>query len=427
MVVLSACFSPSQAEAIATAVGCVVGTSSTISDRGAITFTATFYRALAFGRSVGTAYEQACVALALEHPEDQEAANIVVRSDVDPARLRLVTPVDAGMSRRDAEGDGTSTAAPESGTLSTHARSTRTTPMYSLIVASELDAWDGRRYGMPLVRFCEHTTEGVRARFITLDEAAVRDLMTLPALLAYEEVHGRPARVARITRVVLGSNNELRFDFETVAGIPPITAELLSQMRWELDITDWEMNRTHWAIKEIDLMEVLREAGSLQGRHRADHSLDLLNSAAQPDIFPTVFAIPTAPRDPKLVAVMMPFSPDFSETYREIQQACEALGLHCERADTIWEETTIIQDVFNLIYRSAVTIVDLSGRNPNVMYECGIAHTLGRPVLPISRSVDALPFDLAHHRILSYLPNAEGLSLMRQKLENRLRSMTNIG
>lgn len=62
-------------------------------------------------------------------------------------------------------------------------------------------------------------------------------------------------------------------------------------------------------------------------------------------------------------------------------------------------------------------IVDLSGRNPNVMYECGIAHTLARPVLPISRSVDAFQFDLAHHRILSYLPNAEGLSQMRQKLK----------
>jgi hypothetical protein len=427
LVVLSACFSPIQAEAIAAAVGCVVGTRSTISERAAITFSSTFYRALAFGHSVKTAYEQARAALALEHFEDREAANIVVRGDIDPAQLRLVEPVDADARQREAESVAAPMEVRDLGTSPTQARSSRTTPMYSLIVTSEPAAWDGRRYGMPLLRFAEHTTEGVRARFITLDEPAVRDLMALPALLAYEEAHNRPARVARITRVVLSSHNELRFDFEPVMGIAPIPAELLSKLRWELDITDWEMNRTHWAIKEIDLMEVLREAGLLHGGRRTGGRLDLLNSGAQPEIYPTVFAIPTAPRDPKLVAVMMPFSHDFSDTYQEIQNACETLGLRCERADTIWEETTIIQDVFNLIYRSAVTIIDLSGRNPNVMYECGIAHTLGRPVLPISRSVEGLPFDLAHHRILSYLPNAEGLSQMRKKLESRLRSMTDTG
>src|SRR5207245_11466727 len=137
----------------------------------------------------------------------------------------------------------------------------------------------------------------------------------------------------------------------------------------------------------------------------------------------TVFSIPRSAPDLRLVAVMMPFAREFDDTYQAIKMACTAVGRNCERADDVWEESTLIQDVFNLIYRSAVTIVDLSGRNSNVMYETGIAHTLGRPVVPISRAVESLPFDLAHHRVLTYLPNAEGLAAMRAKLERRLRTL----
>lgn len=141
-------------------------------------------------------------------------------------------------------------------------------------------------------------------------------------------------------------------------------------------------------------------------------------------VFPTVFTIPPAEREHDLVSVMMPFSAEFNRTYQAIEKACTNTGLRCRRADTVWKESTVIQEVFNLIYQSAVIVADLSERNGNVMYECGIAHTLGRPVVPISRSKDATPFDVAHHRILHYLPNSQGHTQMRKQLESRLRSLT---
>jgi hypothetical protein len=88
--VLSACFSLPQAEAIAGAVGCAIGTRGEISDSAAITFAASFYRAIAFGHSVQDAYDQARVALRLEHFEDREWPQLVVRPGVDPARLVLI-------------------------------------------------------------------------------------------------------------------------------------------------------------------------------------------------------------------------------------------------------------------------------------------------------------------------------------------------
>lgn len=92
VVVLNACFSLPQAEAIAGAVGCAIGTRGEISDGAAITFGASFYRAIAFGQSVQAAYDQASAALALEHFEARECPQLVVRPGVDPAALVLVPP-----------------------------------------------------------------------------------------------------------------------------------------------------------------------------------------------------------------------------------------------------------------------------------------------------------------------------------------------
>src|ERR1035441_10621327 len=54
--------------------------------------------------------------------------------------------------------------------------------------------------------------------------------------------------------------------------------------------------------------------------------------------------------------------------------------------------------VFNLVFRAGVVLVNFTGKNPNVMYETGIAHTLGKIVIPISQSLDDVPFDMKHHR-----------------------------
>ena len=98
--VLNACFSLPQARAIADAVGCAIGTRGEISDAAAITFGASFYRAIAFGQSVRAAYDQARTALALEHFEDRECPQLVVREGVDAGRLVLVAPDGAPPSGR---------------------------------------------------------------------------------------------------------------------------------------------------------------------------------------------------------------------------------------------------------------------------------------------------------------------------------------
>ena len=140
---------------------------------------------------------------------------------------------------------------------------------------------------------------------------------------------------------------------------------------------------------------------------------------------PNVFQIPeNMAIESDLIAIMMPFEAAFNSVHDGIRRACKAAGYRCLRVDDIWEESTVIQDIFNLIFRAHVVIADFTGKNPNVMYETGIAHTLGKHVVPIAQSINDVPFDMAHHRILKYLSNSEGIESMVGRLEEKLRQVT---
>lgn len=137
---------------------------------------------------------------------------------------------------------------------------------------------------------------------------------------------------------------------------------------------------------------------------------------------PSVFSVPDGGVENDLVAVMMPFA-GFDGVYQSIINACNNSGFRCLRADDIWDNSSIIQDIFSLIYRAKIIIVDFSGKNPNVMYETGIAHTLGKVVVPLAQVVNDIPSDMVHHRALIYLKNGEGLQALEEELAKKLRTI----
>jgi hypothetical protein len=138
---------------------------------------------------------------------------------------------------------------------------------------------------------------------------------------------------------------------------------------------------------------------------------------------PSVFEVPNTPIETDLVSVMMPLNAGLTAVYQTIQTASQSNRYRALRADDIWENSTIIQDIFSLIYRSSIVIVDFTGKNPNVMYETGIAHTLGKLVIPIAQSLDDVPFDIRHHRVLKYYPNDEGLKSLEDSLAEKIRQV----
>lgn len=292
-------------------------------------------------------------------------------------------------------------------------------------MVAQPDYWLNSPSSMSRDRFGEYTSESLRQRYSGFSSEAIAELRSFPTLFAYEHPVKQAARLGRLTHIAQPSTGDVRFRFELFDGVPAITPEAQVQIAWDLDLGQWEINRTHWAVKDVDLVDVLKRARILP----SDFVTPGLNAPTAPvaappvplPVRPSVFAIPTQPQSDRLVAVMMPFDPSFDSVYATIETACRAASLECSRADKVWEDATIIQDIFSLIYRSRIVVADLSGSNPNVLYEVGIAHTLGRPVVPIAMEPVSRPFDIGHHRVLGYKTTEDGLIRMAAHLESRLR------
>ncbi|MEZ4869838.1 MAG: CHAT domain-containing protein [Caldilineaceae bacterium] len=90
VVVLNACYSQVQAEAIADVIDCVIGMGEAIEDDAAITFAASFYQAIGFGRSISEAFELGKTELLLEGIPEADAPKLITRPGVDPAAVFLV-------------------------------------------------------------------------------------------------------------------------------------------------------------------------------------------------------------------------------------------------------------------------------------------------------------------------------------------------
>lgn len=119
------------------------------------------------------------------------------------------------------------------------------------------------------------------------------------------------------------------------------------------------------------------------------------------------------------VFVLMPFSEDFLDYYESgIKEACKAVGVHCERVDEQRFDQTILERIYDQIQKADVVVADMSGRNPNVFYEVGYAHSLHKRVILLTQSTDDIPFDLKHHRHIVYKKQS---FVLKQELEEELR------
>ncbi len=105
-VVLNACFSAIQANAIAESIPCVVGMTRAVPDSTAIAFSAGFYEALAFGKSVADAFELGLIQVELTDPRLIGTADIpklVVRTGEDAKQIRFAAATPAAAKDADKE------------------------------------------------------------------------------------------------------------------------------------------------------------------------------------------------------------------------------------------------------------------------------------------------------------------------------------
>lgn len=90
-IVLNACYSEQQAQAIARHIDCVIGMATSIGDAAAISFAAAFYQALGYGRSIQTAFDLGCAQIDLENLDEQDTPKLVSLANTS-AQMVLVDP-----------------------------------------------------------------------------------------------------------------------------------------------------------------------------------------------------------------------------------------------------------------------------------------------------------------------------------------------
>lgn len=119
-----------------------------------------------------------------------------------------------------------------------------------------------------------------------------------------------------------------------------------------------------------------------------------------------LFVIPTSDREVHSyfdVLVVMPFRNKLQDFYENcLKKNVVQFHLSVGRADDLFASRSIMDDIWKAIFFSKFIIADCSYKNPNVFYEIGIAHTLGKPVLLLSQNKDDIPFDLRHLRHIFY-------------------------
>jgi len=136
---------------------------------------------------------------------------------------------------------------------------------------------------------------------------------------------------------------------------------------------------------------------------------------ARPDLFEKVesatvgIAAQTPPQYPviettsRLCFVIMPFGNQFNSVYRLlIAPVASDNGLTVLRADEIAGPGFIMEQVRTAVQQSRLCIADLTGSNPNVLFEVGYAQALGKPLVLVARDASHLPFDVAHQRVVLY-------------------------
>jgi len=121
------------------------------------------------------------------------------------------------------------------------------------------------------------------------------------------------------------------------------------------------------------------------------------------------------------VFVLMPFADRLRPVYDDhIKKVAEQTGLSVGRANDFFAAESIVADIWRAIFNCRILVADCTDRNPNVFYEIGIAHTVGKRTIIVAQSLDDVPFDLRHLRCIIYEYTPRGMAKFNESLSRTL-------
>jgi hypothetical protein len=125
-----------------------------------------------------------------------------------------------------------------------------------------------------------------------------------------------------------------------------------------------------------------------------------------------------------LCFVLMEFQQPYTDIYDHlIKPTVEGEGFRCLKSDDIFTTTSVIEDIWANINKAALIIAEISSSNPNVMYELGICHTVGKNVMMITQHPDKIPFNFRHMRCYPYTNDIPGSDELKKNIKSVIQHM----
>lgn len=136
-----------------------------------------------------------------------------------------------------------------------------------------------------------------------------------------------------------------------------------------------------------------------------------------------IFGRPRQAKERIDIFVIMPFKTKMEKVYtHHIRKLGEKLNLAVRRADEIFAPGPFMEKVWDGICAADLILADCTEKNPNVFYEIGMAHTVGKKVVLITRSDKDIPSDIKHFDYIPYIYDPEGVETLIEKLEGFVKS-----
>ncbi|MHA1280036.1 MAG: toll/interleukin-1 receptor domain-containing protein [Candidatus Helarchaeota archaeon] len=133
--------------------------------------------------------------------------------------------------------------------------------MYHLLVSANDEEWNGEPFILEIGRCVrEYTDKEITEKYGELTTSQINEIRRFPCIFAYETGCKKDPKFGLI-RDITKRKGKIKIEYEIVKLDNFLTHKDILNMLFELDISDWEMNRTHWAIKDVNLAKELAAKG----------------------------------------------------------------------------------------------------------------------------------------------------------------------
>lgn len=134
--------------------------------------------------------------------------------------------------------------------------------MFNLLISADPESWDRSSYELDRSRAAvEYTADEISERYKFFDDTAIEELKSFPTLFVTENEQTE-SRIGYITDIRL-RRSTIVINFKFIPDLPSLPIGTIEGLRNDIDLGRWELSRTHWAIKDESLFEILLSKGCI--------------------------------------------------------------------------------------------------------------------------------------------------------------------